>query len=456
MVDQLRGHHRRRVSYLYSQSPRDSSSQRSLFHARLRRSTFFQLHAFLFFPAWPVGFLFCVLLLFFSLCKLAGVLVMCLARTNFEPTRLGRFLRPLPLVQFFAFLRRTRAAPPAPLCAVLFSLSPFVCPLAHAVPFGIACSRLSCVLLHRCVSNMATAASLPSPSSECRLCTKTFNSSASLQRHLDSKAHLRAVERARAADAAATAVAPASVSSAPLSLPPVASPICSPPSSSLDPSRTAHSSSSVVAAASVPSRCVPRPHAVHSPTDQPSPTIRSVGDECRSSTQRSEGSGKAEQDGQAANSRNNSSSKNNQSHARGALPASSLSSSPSVPSHGASARSSAAAATASSVFSCTVCHLVLHSSFDLQTHQSGKNHAVAKAAFIRGMRAALRYLDVCMRMAPQPPSSHTDITVCVLSVVLLSSGRTDGASAHAICAVRHAGACPLCGSHSRHEGTQRR
>jgi hypothetical protein len=39
---------------------------------------------FFLFPAWPVGFLFCVLAVFFSLGKLAGVLGMYLARTNFQ------------------------------------------------------------------------------------------------------------------------------------------------------------------------------------------------------------------------------------------------------------------------------------------------------------------------------------------------------------------------------------
>jgi len=120
----------------------------------------------------------------------------------------------------------------------------------------------------------------------------------------------------------------------------------------------------------------------------------------------------AEDDRPIHNSSSNSSSNSNHNSAAAAHTAVpvTLSSSPpsSSPNAAAASRarpSVAAAAAVSPVFACSVCDIVVHSALDLRTHQSGKNHSVAEAAFIRGMQAALRYLDVCLAAMPPLPAS---------------------------------------------------
>lgn len=234
----------------------------------------------------------------------------------------------------------------------------------------------------------------------CTICTVTSNSDASLQRHLQSKAHRAAVKRAAgvvassgAAAAAAAASNVATVLCSPL-LSPVASslsPLAEPPS---NPSRaTAAASFAAAAAPATVSVAAPVTSSTHPRAPLASPVVshhphnRQPQKASKSSKQQDGFNELVEANGQGQNS-----------SAQHSPPAS----------HSAAAQQppqQQQQQPQQQSYACRICDVQCHSSANLHDHVDGTSHAKCEGAFLRGMHAALDYLSLSVSCAPSPPSA---------------------------------------------------
>lgn len=250
----------------------------------------------------------------------------------------------------------------------------------------------------------------------CSICNVTSNSDASLQRHLQSKAHRTVTQRHACSQSAAAAASAATVASAASHSPPL-SPIPSPASPLLEPLANrsaaaaesnrlpvvATSVSAVAAAVALPVTSSVRPFATsssslgfHSTHDHP----RNVEESFIEQDGRTTGS--AEADGQGDSSRMQTQQQQQPQQPQQQQP------------H-------------TEPLVCSICDVQCHSKANLRDHIGGAAHAKGERVFVRGMHAALDYLSRCVSSAPAPPSSSSASTSASASSlpVLTESGEVN-------------------------------
>lgn len=221
----------------------------------------------------------------------------------------------------------------------------------------------------------------------CTLCSVTSNSDASLQRHLQSKAHRAASQRAASAVAPSVASAAAAPSVAALCAPlpsPVtssSSPLAEPPSNLSRATAAAASAAAVpataVVAAPVTSSTYPR-----APLASPVDIIQLTRQPLKASKSSKQQDGNhelVEADGHGRNS------SKQQAHSQLEQLQQQQSS-----------------------YACRICDVQCPSSANLRDHVRGAAHAKSEQAFRRGMHAALDYLSVSLSSAPAPPTAVVD------------------------------------------------
>jgi len=231
----------------------------------------------------------------------------------------------------------------------------------------------------------------------CSICNVTSNSDASLQRHLQSKAHRTVTQRHACSQSAAAAASAATVASAASHSPPL-SPIPSPASPLLEPlaNRSAAAAESnrlpvVATSVSAVAAAVALPvtsSVCHFATSSSSLGFHSTHDHPRNvekSFNEQDGriTGSAEDDGQGDSSRMQQHSKQQQ---------------PQQPQQQQQH---------SEPLVCSICDVQCHSKANLRDHIGGSAHAKGERVFVRGMHAALDYVFRCVSSAPAPPSSSS-------------------------------------------------